>query len=78
MLSKLKDILGRYPKSSSIVKRGKNIAIGGSITATTHEVVWYIPKTSKSVSHWGEPKASNHKSNFSCIIPKKWDRAIDG
>jgi len=35
-LSKLKEILGKYPKSSKIVKRGKKIAIGGSITLTTH------------------------------------------
>ena len=30
----LKAILGRYPKSSKKVNNGKNIAIGGSITAT--------------------------------------------
>lgn len=35
ILSKLKAILGKYPKSSNIVNKGKNIAIGGSITATT-------------------------------------------
>ena len=34
-LSKLKAILGKYPKSSKIVNNGKNIAIGGSITAIT-------------------------------------------
>ena len=28
----LKAILGKYPKSSNIVNKGKNIAIGGSIT----------------------------------------------
>ena len=33
--SKLNAILGRYPKSSSIVNIGKNIAIGGNITAIT-------------------------------------------
>jgi hypothetical protein len=31
-LSRLKAILGKYPKSSNNVNRGKNIAIGGSIT----------------------------------------------
>ena len=36
-LSRLKATRGRYPKSSSNVKRGKKIAIGGSITETTHE-----------------------------------------
>ena len=41
--SKLKAILGKYPRSSSSVKRGKNIAIGGSITDTTHDKVVYIP-----------------------------------
>ena len=34
-LSILKAIRGRYPESSSRVKSGKNIAIGGSITDTT-------------------------------------------
>ena len=38
-LSKLKAILGKYPQSSINVKRGKNIAIGGSITETTHAKV---------------------------------------
>jgi hypothetical protein len=42
-LSKLKAILGRYPKSSNIVNRGKNIAIGGNITDITHVAVSYIP-----------------------------------
>ena len=34
--SRLKATLGRYPESSSSVNSGKNIAIGGSMTATTH------------------------------------------
>jgi len=38
-LSKLNEILGKYPKSSKIVNRGKKIAIGGSITLTTHAKV---------------------------------------
>ena len=42
-LSKLKAILGRYPKSSRRVNKGKNIAIGGSITDTTQANVLYIP-----------------------------------
>ena len=36
ILSKLKDILGKNPKSSNNVNSGKNIAIGGNITDTTH------------------------------------------
>lgn len=35
-LSKLNAILGRYPKSSIKVNKGKNIAIGGSITLIIH------------------------------------------
>lgn len=38
-LSKLKAILGKYPKSSNKVKSGKNIAIGGSITLTIQVTV---------------------------------------
>ena len=38
-LSKLKAILGRYPKSSKKVNKGKKIAIGGSITAITQDRV---------------------------------------
>ena len=34
-LSILKAILGRYPKSSKKVNKGKKIAIGGSITEIT-------------------------------------------
>ena len=37
ILSRLKATLGKYPKSSKSVNSGKNIAIGGSITETTHE-----------------------------------------
>ena len=36
MPSTLKAILGKYPKSSKIVKRGKKIAMGGSITEIIH------------------------------------------
>ena len=38
-LSSVKAILGRYPTSSKMVNSGKNIAIGGSITETTHASV---------------------------------------
>ena len=38
-LSKLNAILGNTPKSSNKVKRGKNIAIGGSITLIIHVTV---------------------------------------
>ena len=42
-LSKLNAILGKYPKSSSKVNIGKNIAIGGNITDITQAKVTYIP-----------------------------------
>ncbi len=45
LLSKLNAIRGKYPKSSNNVNIGKNIAIGGSITATTHARTLYMPKT---------------------------------
>lgn len=42
-LSRLNATRGRKPKSSSRVKSGKNIAMGGSITAITVVVVEYMP-----------------------------------
>ncbi len=42
-LSRLKATLGRYPRSSSRVNKGKKIAIGGSMTETTHARVRYTP-----------------------------------
>ena len=35
MESRLNATLGRYPRSSNSVNKGKNIAIGGNMTATT-------------------------------------------
>ena len=52
-LSKLKAIRGKYPKSSNNVNIGKNIAIGGSITAIIHVTVVYIPSTSIPFIHNG-------------------------
>ena len=53
--SRLKATRGRYPKSSSRVKRGKKIAIGGSITLTTQAVARYTPSKRKPESHQGIP-----------------------
>ena len=55
-LSKLKAILGRYPKSSKKVNKGKKIAIGGSITAITQDNVVYTPSIKIPLSHIGLPK----------------------
>src|SRR5699024_2295094 len=40
--SRSKAMRGKKPQSSSSVKRGKNIAIGGSITDTTHATTLYM------------------------------------
>ncbi len=48
-LSRLNAILGRYPRSSSNVNKGKNIAIGGSITEITHASTLNIPLTAISL-----------------------------
>lgn len=57
--SKLKAILGKYPKSSKIVNKGKNIAIGGSITAVTQASVLYMPYIKTSISQFGLLRVSN-------------------
>ena len=41
--SRLKAMRGRKPQSSSSVKSGKKMAIGGSITDTTQASTLYIP-----------------------------------
>jgi hypothetical protein len=58
MLSRLNATRGRYPKSSSIVNSGKNIAIGGNITAITQAVARYIPSIRTPSSHQGRPIAA--------------------
>ena len=44
-LSRLNATLGKYPQSSKRVNKGKNMAIGGSITDTTQARVLYTPRT---------------------------------
>ena len=65
-LSRLNAILGKYPKSSIIEKRGKKIAIGGNITETTHVRVVYIPSIKNPVKKSGILNSSNklYKSVF--------------
>ena len=53
-LSILNATLGKYPKSSKSVNSGKKIAIGGSITATTHERVLNIPSINKPFRNGGD------------------------
>lgn len=52
-LSRLKATRGKYPRSSSRVNKGKKMAIGGSITDTTHAKVLYIPKMRTPCSQLG-------------------------
>ena len=59
-LSKLKATLGKYPKSSNNVNRGKNIAIGGSITDITQAKTLYIPCTKTPSTQCGVP---SHRKN---------------
>ena len=42
--SRLKATRGKYPRSSSRVNKGKKMAIGGSITDTTHAGLYIYPK----------------------------------
>ena len=57
--SKLKATRGRYPASSSRVNRGKKMAMGGSITATTQAVVRYRPSAISPCSHSGAPREAS-------------------
>ena len=52
-LSRLNATRGRYPESSSRVNKGKNIAIGGSITDTIQASVRYAPSIKTPHSHSG-------------------------
>ena len=52
-LSRLKAMRGRYPRSSRSVKRGKKIAIGGSITDTTQDNTRQIPSKRRLMSQEG-------------------------
>ena len=58
-LSRLNAIRGKKPMSSSIVNNGKNIAIGGNITETTHATVLNIPRISRSCNQMGGLKYNN-------------------
>ena len=56
--SRVKATRGRYPKSSSRVNKGKNTAMGGSITDTTQDSTRQTPMTSSCSSHTGAPMAN--------------------
>ena len=65
-LSRLNAIRGKKPKSSKSVNNGKNIAIGGSITATIQVKVLYIPSITIPLIQLGACKISKIYTNFSC------------
>ena len=53
--SRLNAMRGKYPMSSKQVKRGKKIAIGGSMTDTTDASTFHPPSISMARSHSGAP-----------------------
>ena len=67
---------GRYPASSSRVNSGKKMAIGGSITDTTHATVRYMPSTAAPCSHHGA-KDSRPRSG-SCRENSHFDSNSEG
>ena len=75
-LSKLKAILGKYPKSSNIVNKGKNMAIGGNITDTTHARTLYAPNTTIFLINSGKKDKILYKG--SSKLNKKFDNNSDG
>ncbi len=77
-LSRLNATLGRYPKSSSNVNRGKNIAIGGSITDMTHANVLKIPSTNMPVTQYGAESCTNNELSGSSNENKAVDRNPEG
>ena len=72
-VSKLKAILGKYPISSKNVNKGKNIAIGGNITAITHARTLNTPSTNISYSQTGELIEIKNSINISPILNRKSD-----
>ena len=77
-LSKLNAIRGKNPRSSNKVNNGKNIAIGGNITAIIHVNVLYTPSIKTPFSHSGAEKTSNTYTIFSCSQLKNCDSNSDG
>ena len=77
-LSRLNATRGRYPKSSRRVNRGKKIAMGGSITATTHATTRYTPSSSISYSHDGREVPRHISISLSCRPQRRLLRSCDG
>ena len=77
-LSILNATLGKYPESSSKVNNGKNIAIGGSITDTTHASVLYTPDINMESSQLGALIFEKSMCNWFSIQNKNVERTSDG
>ena len=77
-LSILNAILGKKPESSNNVKRGKNIAIGGSITDTTQERVLYIPFTIASINKGGIYIIFKKLVRYGSIPNNRFERSCEG
>lgn len=76
-LSRLNAIRGKYPKSSNNVNKGKNIAMGGSMTEMTHANVRYIPSTKTPFTQSGAPILANKPVIQSWIWKSPWDKSWD-
>ena len=77
-LSRLNAARGRYPTSSRRVKRGKNIAIGGSITDVTQVRTRYTPSMSILSAHSGQPAPQSHSLSTSPSDENAEDSHSDG
>ena len=77
-LSKLKAILGKYPKSSNKVNKGKNIASGGSITLIIQVTVLYIPSKSNEISQAGAEIFIKIFLSHGSMLANKLDKSSEG
>ena len=77
-LSKLKAIRGKTPKSSKRVKSGKNIAIGGNMTETTHETVLKTPNIKRSCNQMGGSRYSSPLLKQFCIYENPFESREEG
>ena len=63
---------GRYPRSSRRVNRGKKMAMGGSITDTTHARTRYTPYTRAWITGSGILMTESHRARSSSREKKKY------
>ena len=76
--SRLKAMRGKIPKSSHSVNIGKKIAIGGSITQSTHVDTRYIPSVRADTNTGGRDKSRRMRRSGSSSPPKSDDKSSLG